>query len=162
MKIKNQRDFFSGLVFMGAGALAGWVAAGLRIGNAARMGQGYFPGLLGAALAVLGGFIAFKSLVVETEDGGVIGAWAVRAVACVVGANVLFALMLAGVAGLGVPPLGLVPAVFAATAVAAFASRDLRAREVLLLAAAAALVAGLVFTLLPGASVPLWPASTAP
>jgi hypothetical protein len=162
MKIKNQRDFFSGLAFMAAGGATGWVAASLRIGNAARMGQGYFPGLLGAALAVLGGFIAFKALVVETEDGGVIDAWALRPVACVIGANVLFAVMLAGVTWLGLPPLGLVPAVFAATCLAALASREFKWREVVLLAAAAALAAGLVFTLLRGTSVPLWPVTAAP
>ena len=44
------------------------------VGNAGRMGQGYFAALLGAALAVLGAFIAFKALAVETEDGGVASA----------------------------------------------------------------------------------------
>ena len=161
MKIKNQRDFFSGLLFMACGGAASWVAATFRIGNAAHMGQGYFPLMLGVALALLGGFVAFKSLVVETEDGGLVGGWAVRPLVCVVGATVLFGLMLGGVPRLGVPPLGLLPAVTTATLVAALASDGFRLRQALLLGVACAVTAWLVLVRVLEVAVPLWPAIAA-
>ena len=78
MNIKSQKDFFSGLMFMGVGVAFAWGAAGYTVGNGARMGPGYFPLVLGVLLAVLGGIITFKALVVETVDGDKIGAWAWR------------------------------------------------------------------------------------
>ena len=157
MKIKNQRDFFSGLLFMAAGGGTAWVAVTFRIGSAARMGQGYFPLALGVVLALLGGFIAFKALVVETEDGGVIGPWAVRPLVCVVCASVLFGLMLGGLPRLGLPPLGLVPAVYAATVVAALAADGFKLGHALLLATVFAVAAWLVLARLLEIPVPSWP-----
>lgn len=68
MNIKSQKDFFSGLMFMVLGAAFAWGATKYSIGTGARMGPGYFPLMLGILLAVLGGVITFKALVVETED----------------------------------------------------------------------------------------------
>jgi hypothetical protein len=161
MKIKNQRDFFAGLVFMAAGAAAAWVAPTLRIGAAARMGQGYFPLALGIALAVLGGFIAFISLVFETEDGGVVESAPLRPLVCVVAASVLFAVMLGGLPRLGVAPLGLVAAVYSAAVVASLAADGFRIGQVLLLATAFAIAAWLVLVQLLHVAVPLWPVSGA-
>ena len=50
MKIKSQRDFFSGLLFIVAGAAFAWGASTYPIGRAARMGPGYFPFVLGVVL----------------------------------------------------------------------------------------------------------------
>ena len=46
MKIKSQKDFFSGLLFMGLGAAFAWGAADFKIGDSARMEPGCFPMLL--------------------------------------------------------------------------------------------------------------------
>ena len=73
MKIKSQKDFFSGLMFMAVGVAFAWGATTYNIGEGARMGPGYFPLVLGILLAGLGAFIIFESLVVETEDGEPIG-----------------------------------------------------------------------------------------
>ncbi|TAH10112.1 MAG: tripartite tricarboxylate transporter TctB family protein, partial [Curvibacter sp.] len=37
MSIKSQKDFFSGLMFMGVGAAFAWGATGYTIGDGARM-----------------------------------------------------------------------------------------------------------------------------
>ena len=47
MKIKSQKDFFAGLMFMGVGAAFAWGATTYNVGTGARMGPGYFPLLLG-------------------------------------------------------------------------------------------------------------------
>ena len=78
MKIKSQRDFWSGMMFMVVGALFAWGAlANYSFGSSARPGPGYFPFGLGALLAILGAFILFEALTIETEDGEPIGdiAW---------------------------------------------------------------------------------------
>jgi hypothetical protein len=80
VQIKNQRDFTSGLLFMAAGVYFGWTSSRYTVGNAAHMGPGYFPLLLGAVLTLLGVVMVFKALVFETEDGGRITGWAWRPV----------------------------------------------------------------------------------
>ena len=52
MKIKSQKDFFAGLMFMGIGTAFAWGATSYNIGTGARMGPGYFPLILGILLAV--------------------------------------------------------------------------------------------------------------
>ena len=78
MKIKSQRDFWSGLMFLVVGALFAWGAlTNYSFGSSARPGPGYFPLGLGLLLAVLGAFILFEALTIETEDGEPVGqiAW---------------------------------------------------------------------------------------
>ncbi len=59
MKIKSQKDFFSGLMFMGVGVAFAWGATTYNVGNGARMGPGYFPLLLGILLALIGAAVTF-------------------------------------------------------------------------------------------------------
>jgi hypothetical protein len=158
VNLKNQKDFFSGLLFMLMGVAFAWAASTYTIGRAARMGPGYFPLLLGALLALLGGVLVFKALVFETEDGGRIGAWDWRAVLCILLANGLFGLLLGGLANLGLPPLGLLPAVFALTVLAGKASTGIPWKELLLLACLLALCSYGVCILLLQLPVSLWPA----
>ena len=73
MNIKSQKDFFSGLMFMGVGMAFAWGASTYTIGNGARMGPGYFPLMLGIVMALIGLGIMFSGLSVETEDGEPIG-----------------------------------------------------------------------------------------
>lgn len=52
--IRDPKDFASGLLFLLAGLGAVLVARDYPMGSALRMGPGYFPTLLGAALALVG------------------------------------------------------------------------------------------------------------
>jgi len=47
VKIKSQKDFFSGLLYTLVGAAFAYGATSYNIGTGARMGPGYFPLLLG-------------------------------------------------------------------------------------------------------------------
>ena len=74
MKIKSQKDFWSGLMFMAAGLGFAVGATNYSFGTSARPGPGYFPFGLGVLLALLGAVVLFKSLSIETEGGDPVGA----------------------------------------------------------------------------------------
>lgn len=95
MKIKSQRDFWSGLMFLVVGALFAWGAmANYSFGSSARPGPGYFPFGLGLLLAVLGAFILFESLTIETEDGEPIGDIAWKPLIVILASVALFGFLL--------------------------------------------------------------------
>ena len=115
MKIKSQKDFFAGLMFMVAGVAFAWGATNYTIGEGARMGPGYFPLMLGILLAFIGAFVVFEALVVETEDGEKIGPWAWKPLAFIIGANLVFGICLGGLPKIGIPSLGLIVGIYALT-----------------------------------------------
>jgi hypothetical protein len=68
MKIKSQKDFWSGLMFIGSGLFfAFWAMAFYQMGTAVRMGPAYFPTVLGFLLAVLGALVLLESVTLEPE-----------------------------------------------------------------------------------------------
>ena len=86
MKVKNGKDFWAGLMFMGFGLffwavasppklLVDWLTAsfdvpswGYPMGSAVRMGPAYFPTALGALLAALGAAIFFRAFFSKLEN----------------------------------------------------------------------------------------------
>ncbi|MFM8665509.1 MAG: tripartite tricarboxylate transporter TctB family protein [Betaproteobacteria bacterium] len=95
MKIKSQQDFWSGLMFLVTGALFAWGAiANYSFGSSARPGPGYFPFGLGVILALLGAFILFEALTIETEDGEPVGDIAWKPLLVILSSVALFGLML--------------------------------------------------------------------
>jgi hypothetical protein len=157
VNLKNQKDFFSGLLFISVGLGFAWSASHYSIGNAAKMGPGYFPLLLVALLTVLGGVVIFKALVFETEDGGRMAPWAWRPVGLIVLANLVFGALIGGLSLLGLPPMGLVLAIFAATLVSAKAGSTFRWKEVLVLAVVLALGSTLCLIVLLKLPIAIWP-----
>ena len=77
MKIKSQRDFVSGLMFIVVGVIFAIGATNYSMGSSAKPGAGYFPLILSVIMAILGAIVLFKSLTIETEGGDPIGdiAW---------------------------------------------------------------------------------------
>jgi hypothetical protein len=157
VNLKNQKDFFSGLLFMAMGLCFAWSASKYTIGTAARMGPGYFPLLLGALLTVLGGIIVFKALVIETEDGGRIGPWAWRPAVYIVLANLAFGVLIGGLSSIGLPPLGLVLAIFVLTITAAKAGTEFRWKEVLILSVILSVGSYLTFVVFLKLQIQVWP-----
>lgn len=94
MRIRNQRDFWSGVMFILIGLGFSLGALNYSFGNSARPGPGYFPFGLGLILAVLGGVTLVGALRQDSEDGGRIGAFAWRPLGIIVGSLVLFGLLL--------------------------------------------------------------------
>ena len=157
MNIKSQKDFFSGVVFMAVGGAFAWGATTYTVGTGARIGPGYFPLMLGLLLAIIGAVVAFKALVVETEDGDKIGKWIWRPVGYIVAANVAFGVLLGGLPSLKIPAMGMVIAIIALTLIAAKAGTEFILKEILILAAI--LVAGsyVTFILLLKLQIQVWP-----
>ena len=54
IKIRSLKDFFAGMMFIAFGGAAVGMAQAYPFGNAARMGPGYFPTLVGVNLMILG------------------------------------------------------------------------------------------------------------
>lgn len=157
MKIKSQKDFFAGLMFMGVGIAFAWGATTYNIGEGARMGPGYFPLTLGVLLAALGAFIIFESLVVETEDGEPVGSWAWKPLGFIIGANLLFGILLGGLPSIGLPAMGMVVAIYGLTFVSSLAGDEFSVKENLILATVLAIGSYLAFIVLLKLQFQVWP-----
>ena len=158
MNIKSQKDFFSGLMFTAVGVAFAWGATKHSLGTGARMGPGYFPLMLGILMAILGGVITFKSLVVETEDGDKVGTWAWKPLLFIIAANLLFGLLLGGLPSIKFPAFGMIAAVYGLTIVASLAGEEFKIKEVMVLATILAIMCYLAFILLLKLQFPVWPA----
>jgi len=157
MKIKSQKDFFSGLIFMAAGLAFAWGATSYTIGEGARMGPGYFPLMLGVLLTAIGLFVTFQALVLETEDDEKIGAAAWKPLLFIIGANIVFGILLGGLPSLGIPAMGLMVAIVALTFIAALAGEEFKLKEVAILAVILAVGSYLAFIYLLKLQMPVWP-----
>ena len=155
--IKSQKDFFSGLMFAIIGAGFAWGATNYSVGTGARMGPGYFPMLLGILLAILGAFTVFYSLVEHTEDGDKVGKFVWRPIIYILGSNVAFGVLLAGLPSLGVPAMGLIVAIYALVIIASKAGDGFNLKEVLLLATILSGGSYLAFIVLLKLQMPVWP-----
>jgi Tripartite tricarboxylate transporter TctB family len=157
VKIKSQKDFFSGLMFTVVGASFAYGATSYNIGTGGRMGPGYFPLLLGVILAILGSAIMFKALVVETQTGDKIGKWAWKPLFFIITANLLFGILLGGLPSLGIPAMGLIAAIFGVTIVASLAGDTFNLKEVLILSVVLSIGSYLAFIMLLKLQFPVWP-----
>ena len=157
MRIKSQKDFWSGLMFMAAGIAFAWGATNYTIGEGARMGPGYFPLMLGVLLTVIGLFVVFEAMVVETEDGEPIGKFAWKPLFFIIASNLVFGLCLGGMPKIGVPAMGLIVGIYALTFIAALAGEEFKAKEVAILATVLAVGSYLAFIVLLKLQFPVWP-----
>lgn len=157
MKIKNQPDFYSGLMFLGTGIAFAWGATNYNIGDAARMGPGYFPFMLGILMALVGVAVTLAALGEGTSDEVKIGKWAWRPLFYVIAGNVVFGILLAGVPGFRLPAFGMVAGIYALTFVASMAQAGWKFKPTLVLATVLAIGSYLVFVLALKLQFPVWP-----
>lgn len=157
MNIKNQKDFFAGLMFMGIGVAFAWGSTSYHVGTAARMGPGHFPLILGVLMAILGVVIIFKSMVVETENGEKIGAWAWKPMFFIIAANLVFGLMIGGLPSIKIPAMGLIVGIYVLTFTASLAEDEFKIKQVFILATVLAVLSYLAFGVLLKLQFPMWP-----
>jgi hypothetical protein len=157
MRIKSQKDFFAGLMFMTVGVAFAWGATNYTIGEGARMGPGYFPLMLGILLAVVGVAVIFEALVVETEDGEKIGKAAWKPLFFIIASNVVFGICLGGIPKLGIPAMGLIVGIYALTFIASMAGEEHKNKEVIVLATVLAILSYVAFIVLLKLQFPVWP-----
>jgi len=157
MRIKSQTDFFSGVMFASVGGAFAIGATTYNVGDGARMGPGYFPLMLGIILAVLGAFIMFQALTVETADGEPIGKWAWKPLFFVIAANLAFGVLLGGLPSIGVPAMGMVIAIYALTIISSLAGQHFKLRDVLVLSTILAIGSYIAFIWALKLQIQVWP-----
>jgi hypothetical protein len=149
VKIKSQKDFWSGLMFVAAGLGFAAGAANYSFGTSARPGPGYFPFGLGILLAILGAMVLFKALTVETEGGDPVGAIPWRPLILITLSVVVF--------GLALPRLGLILTLPILILIASFAGDEFRLKEVIVNFIVLTLGSWAVFIKGLNLVIPLWP-----
>jgi hypothetical protein len=158
VNIKSQKDFFSGLMFMGVGVAFAWGATTYTVGEGARMGPGYFPLMLGVLMAILGAVITFQALVVETVGGDKIGKWAWKPLILIILANLIFGVLLGGLPSIKLPAMGLIVAIYVLTFVASMAEPGWKVKNTLILATVLAIGSYFAFIVALKLQFQVWPA----
>ena len=93
MHIRNQKDFWAGVMFAAFGIFFAGFGTRYTFGSAARMGPGYFPTVLGIILVLLGVAIALAALSSKAHEQKVAKfSWAT--IVLILGAVVSFGLLL--------------------------------------------------------------------
>jgi Tripartite tricarboxylate transporter TctB family len=148
MHLKNPKDFWAGVMFAAIGIAFAVIVKyyGYPMGNASRMGPGFFPFYLGILLGLLGIAIIVESF---ATSGGPVGKFAWKPLLWILGAVVAFGLI-AKIAGLAVSIVMLV-------AVASYGGHEFKLKEVLISGVVLAVFSVLVFVKGLKLSFPIWP-----
>ena len=149
MKIKSQKDFWSGLMFVVVGLGFAWGSLEYSFGSSARPGPAYFPFGLGVLLAVMGAAVWFAAITVETEDGDRIGAIAWKPLLIITGAVAMFGFIL--------PRLGMIASLPLLIIVSALAGDEFHWKDALLNTVVLTLGSWLIFIKGLNLVIPLWP-----
>ena len=149
MKIKSQRDFFSGLMFIVVGIVFAVGATNYSMGSSAKPGAGYFPLILSVLMAILGAVVLFKSLTIETEGGDPIGDIAWRPLVVIVVAITVF--------GLSINRLGLVVSVPILILITSLAGDEFKWLGVVVNAIVLTVFSWLIFVYGLKLTIPMWP-----
>jgi len=146
LRIRSQKDFWCGVIFLVIGVAFMVLAEDYRFGTAARMGPGFFPTLLGGLLAALGLGLALPALV---RDGDAFPRLHMRPMLMLLVSIMVFGLLL--------EPLGFVLASIALILIGGIADPDLRPLESIGLALFLTAFSVAVFVLVLGMPLSLWP-----
>ncbi len=149
MKIKSEKDFWSGVMFVAVGLGFAWGATEYSFGSSARPGPAYFPFGLGLLMAVLGGLVLFKSLTSGPADGDKIGDIAWKPLGIIIGSMVLFGLLL--------PWLGMFIALPILVVTSALAGDEFHWIEAIINAIVLTVFSWFVFIWALNLVIPLWP-----
>lgn len=150
MKIRNQKDFASGILLAVAGVSFAIGATNYGFGDSARPGPGYFPFGLGVILAVLGLVILRGAFARGSGDGEAIGAIPWRPLIGVVGALVFF--------GYFLPRLGFLISFPATIVITSAGGAEFRWKDALANALVLTLLSYAIFIHGLELNIPLWPA----
>ena len=122
MAFLNKKDFWAGMMLLGIGAAAMFIARDYRFGSALRMGPGFFPTILGGILIAFGICI----MAVGLKSGEKIqGNLSLRALVMLPLSLVLFGLLM--------QLAGFIPALVALVLMSAASGREFKLMEVLML-----------------------------
>ena len=157
MKIKSQKDWWAGWMFIAFGLffilvsagtpefinqmLGSKLVAGYQMGSSVRMGPAYFPVVLGGMLAALGLMVLIDSLV---EEGPKVAKFHFRPLLFIAVSSLAFAYLL--------KPLGLVLASVALVFISAYGGHEFKWKEVAIMSVVLVIFSVVVFV--KGLSLP--------
>lgn len=151
MKIKSQRDFAAGLMFIAIGVGFAIGALNYTFGSSAKPGPAFFPFGLGMLLAVFGAMVLFKALTIESVDGEPIGHIAWKPLIVILGTVVLFGILL--------PRVGMVFALPLLVIGSSFASEEFKWLPSIVSSVLLTVLCWLVFVKGLGLTIPMLPAA---
>jgi drug/metabolite transporter (DMT)-like permease len=150
LKIKSQKDFWAGLMFLVIGVAFAWGATNYSFGSSARPGPAYFPFGLAILMALMGAFIIFEALTIEREGGDKIGDWAWK--------PLIWISMSVAVFGWALPLLGMVVALPLLVIISAMAGDEFHWKEAIVNAIILSVGSWLIFVVGLKLTIPMWPA----
>src|SRR6188508_3380425 len=116
----DNKNFLSGLFFIGVGGLGIYMAQDYPMGSALRMGPGYFPIVLSGVLILMGIYCLVQGLLKPEK---LPGNWSVRALLILPIATIVFGLLM--------EHAGFIPALIALVFTSAYAGPEFKFVEVL-------------------------------
>ena len=149
MKIKSQRDFLSGLMFVVVGAGFAIGATNYSMGTSARPGAGYFPLMLSVILGILGAIVLFKSLTIESPNGDPVGSIAWKPLIIIVASIAVFAVT--------IELLGMIASIPILIFIASLAGDEFRWPEVIGNAVVLTIFSWVIFIYGLKLTIPVWP-----
>jgi hypothetical protein len=133
MNIRVSVDILTGILFLGISLAAmAIIGSSYPLGNASRMGPGFFPLIVSALLGLLGAILLVRSFFIETETVGVVN---LRPLLLILAGTLFF--------GLAIEDLGLAVAGIVLVFAARLAGDEFKLIEVTILAVT--LVAACIF-----------------
>jgi hypothetical protein len=148
LKIRNQKDFASGLLFIAIGLAFAYIATSYQMGTPAKMGAGYFPYYLGLLMAGLGLFVSITAMGKKAEENK-LAKWDWKSVIWVTGSVILFAVTL--------PYMGLIVSLIVLIFVAAMASHEFHWKGTVVSAVILNVIAYVAFVWGLKLQFPVWP-----
>jgi hypothetical protein len=145
MRIKCPQDFWSGIFFIVVGALGLWLGRNYATGTMMRVGPGFLPQFLCWALIMIGGVLVGRGF---TMTGEPIEGSAVKPQLAIVAAILVF--------GVTIERVGLAPAVFVTTVLAALATPEMKWGETAILATGLVLASVGLFIYGLGQPMQIW------
>lgn len=136
MRIRNHRDFWSGVLFAVTGGLFMLLSQQYTVGTAAKMGPGYFPTMLGGLMALLGLMLLVPAVRAGSPETR-IARPDFRTIALILGAVALYAATL--------PTLGFIVSLVLLVIVSSFASHEFSLKSTIISAVALLIGSWLVF-----------------
>jgi hypothetical protein len=121
-RLLKNRDFWAGMMFVGFGAAAMFIARDYRFGSALRMGPGFFPTILGGVLIAFG--VCIMAIGLRSGER-MKERLSIRALVLLPLSLILFGLLMQW--------LGFIPALVVLIFVSAASGREFRFTEVLML-----------------------------
>ncbi len=134
-QLRNNKDFFAGLLFMFIGLGALLIAQkNYPIGTTRSMGPGYFPIALSIIMVTFGIIVIIRGLI---KNDQIVGGWGIRPLALVTLGIIIF--------GFLIERLGMAPSLLAMFFISALGGREFNFKEVLILSIVMIFAAWLIF-----------------